>query len=203
MLQTPDVRFVLASGSAARRDLLRRTGIDFAVAVAAIDEAAVKHAARASGESAADAALILARMKACRIAHREPEALIIAADQILVCGDMWFDKPVDTAHAREQLRALRGRTHSLATAVVCQRGDRQVWQYVTQPQMTMRYFSDAFLEAYLEAEGEAVMSSVGGYRLEALGVQLFERIEGDHAAILGLPLLPLLSFLRQHGVLMV
>jgi septum formation protein len=126
MLQDPDIRFVLASGSAARRELLKSAGIDFAVVVAAIDEAAVKHAAQASGESAAEAALTLARMKASRVALREPEALIIAADQILVCGDMWFDKPLDKAHAREQLITLCGRTHSLATAVVCQCGDRQV-----------------------------------------------------------------------------
>ncbi len=126
---------------------------------------------------------------------------MIGADQILVCEQTWFDKPADLATVRTQLRSLRGKTHVLATGVVCHRGGRRVWQHVTQPRLTMRAFSDEFLDAYLAADGESLLSSVGAYRLELLGVHLFDRVEGDHSDILGLPLLPLLGFLRQHGVL--
>jgi len=129
-----------------------------------------------------------------------PDALVIGADQILVCDGAWFDKPEDVGQASEQLRRLRGRSHTLVTAVLCQRGERILWQHVATPKLTMRRFSDEFLADYLAAEGGAVLSSVGAYRLEGLGVHLFERIEGEHAAILGLPLLALLGFLRQHGV---
>ena len=120
---------------------------------------------------------------------------------MLVCEGRWFDKPAGMDGAREHLRALRGRTHELVSAMVCWRGGARVWQHLARPRLTMRDFSDGFLDAYLEAEGEAVLASVGAYRLEGPGVQLFDRIEGEHSAILGLPLLPLLGFLRQHGLL--
>jgi len=129
--------------------------------------------------------------------------VVIGADQILVCEDGWFDKPDSITAAREQLLRLRGRLHVLATAVVCQQGEQRVWHHVVRPRLTMRRFSDAFLDDYLAAQGEEVTSTVGAYRLEGLGIHLFERVEGEHSAILGLPLLPLLDFLRQHGVLVV
>lgn len=201
-LQAETPRLVLASASAARRAVLAAAGLRFEVRTAAVDEDAIKASARAEGIPAADAALLLAEAKARRVAAKEPEALVIGADQMLVCEGRWFDKPADLDAARAQLRTLRGRTHELVTAVVCWRHGGRVWQHVSVPRLTMRDFSDAFLEAYLAREGEAVTGSVGAYRLEGLGVQLFARVAGEHSSILGLPLLPLLEFLRGHGVLL-
>jgi septum formation protein len=202
MLQRPSPRLVLASESSARRAILAAAGLSFAARAARIDEAAVKRAAQAEGASADDAAILLAELKAERVARGEPDALVIGADQLLVCGRRWFDKPADLGAAREHLVALRGRPHTLVTAIVAQRDGVRIWHHVAHPCLVMRNFSDGFLDAYLAAEGEAVLGSVGAYRLEALGAHLFERIEGEQAAILGLPLLALLGFLRQHGVLM-
>ncbi len=201
ILQSATPKLVLASGSASRKALLTQAGLDFEVRAANVDEAAIKQSAIASGTSAHDAALLLAEFKAMRIARRDPEALVIGCDQLLVCDGRWFDKPSDIAEARSHLHALRGRSHSLVTAVLCQRGDQRLWHHVAQPRLTMRNFSDDFLEAYLQAEGAALTSTVGAYRLEGLGVHLFDKVEGEHAAVLGLPTLPLLGFLRQHGVL--
>lgn len=201
MLQRKTPRLILASASATRRDLLWAAGLDFEIRPAQVDESAVKRAARREGRSVEQAALLLAERKARSVSHQEPDALVIGADQILVCGDGWFDKPTSIASAREQLEALRGRVHVLVTAVVCTRGDERLWHYVGLPRLTMREFSDGFLDAYLAAEGDNVGSTVGAYRLEGRGIHLFDRVEGDHAAVLGLPLLPLLGFLRQHGLL--
>ena len=200
MLQSPHPPLILASQSSARAALLRGAGLRFEARAARVDEAAAKAAAQAEGASAADAALFLAGLKAARI--RDPDALVIGADQILVCEDTWFDKPATPGEARAHLQALRGRTHTLETAIVCHRGGQEVWRHVARPRLAMRPFSNAFLDAYLAAEGDAVLASVGAYRLEGLGAQLFDRVEGEHAAVLGLPLLPLLGFLRQHGVLL-
>lgn len=201
MLQQPAPRLILASASASRRALLAGAGLRFDVEPAAIDEAAVKQSARTESLTASDVAIILADLKAERISIRHPDALVIGADQILVCDGTWFDKPANPAEAETHLRALRGRTHTLATAAVCHLGGQSIWQDETQPRLTMREFSDAFLAAYLAAEGEAVTTTVGAYRLEGAGIHLFSRIEGAHDAILGLPLLPLLQFLRNRGVL--
>ena len=202
MLQRTPPELVLASASAARRALLEAAGLVFTTAPAAIDEAAIRDAARAAGAEAIEAALRLAELKAERVGHRQPDALVIAADQILVCDGIWYDKPADLAAARAQLAALRGRPHHLATAVLCWGGGARLWHHIAAPRLTMRSFSPAFLDAYVTAEGERMLTSVGAYRLEGLGVHLFDRIEGEHSAILGLPLLPLLGFLRQHGVLL-
>lgn len=201
MLQASTPRLILASQSSARRAVLAAAGLAFTAEAAAVDEAEAKRAVQAEGGSPEDAAIMLAALKAQRVARRAPDALVIGADQILVCEGRWYDKPETPDAAREQLRALRGKPHVLVTAMVCQRGDGRVFQHLARPRLVMRAFSDAFLGDYLAAEGDAVTSSVGAYRLEGPGVQLFERIEGEHAAILGLPLLPLLGFLRQHGVL--
>ncbi len=199
MLQAAAPALVLASGSAARRALLEAAGLRFAVQPVAIDEAALRETVQAEGGSAEEAALALAGMKARRAAAGD--GLVIGADQILACDGAWFGKPADRDAAADQLRALRGRTHSLATAVACWRGGAEIWRHVASPRLSMRRFSDAFLDAYLAAEGDAVLGSVGCYRIEGLGAHLFDAVEGEHAAILGLPLLPLLGFLRQHGVL--
>lgn len=195
------MRLILASQSRFRAGLLAAAGVAVETMAAHVDEAEVKHAARAEGATAEDTALLLASLKAERIARRHPEALVIGADQMLVCDGAWFDKPPDMAAARAQLLALRGRAHTLVTAVLCQRGARRVWQHVARPKLVMRDFSEAFLDEYLALEGEILTTTVGAYRIEGPGLQLFDRIEGEHSEIVGLPMLPLLGFLRQHGVL--
>ena len=203
MLQSPSPRLILASASAARRAVLAAAGLEFDTQPAAIDETAIKQAGQAEGASPADVAILLAQLKAERIARRSPDALIIGCDQLLVCEDTWFDKPTGTADAAQHLKHLRGRTHELVTAIVCLRHGQRIWHHVARPRLTMRDFSDTFLETYLAAEADHITTSVGAYRLEGLGIHLFERIEGEHAAILGIPLLPLLGFLRQHGAIAV
>ena len=192
-------RLVLASGSATRRALLAAAGVRFEVCVPDVDEGAIKRARRAGGASAEATAVALAVAKASAVMGGE--AIVIGADQLLVSGEDWFDKPTDVAAARSQLQRLRGRPHRLVTAVVCMRNGVVAWQHVATPVLQMREFSNAFLDAYLQAEAAYVTQSVGGYRLEALGVQLFEAVAGEHAAILGLPLLALLGFLRSCDAL--
>jgi septum formation protein len=143
--------------------------------------------------------LALARAKAA-VADL-PGAVVVGCDQILVSGETWFDKPADMAAARAQLQALRGRTHTLETACVAVRDGAEMFHHVATPRLTMRAFSDSFLDGYLAAEGGAVLGSVGAYRLEGRGIQLFDTIEGDYSAILGLPLLPFLGFLRGCGMI--
>jgi septum formation protein len=201
MIQAERPVLVLASASAARRAVLSAAGLVFAAQAAAVDEAGVKAAARAEGLGPDETALMLADLKAERVARKMPDALVIGSDQLLVCDGTWYDKPEDEGQARRQLQQLRGRAHTLVTAVVCHAGGRRVWHHLARPRLTMRAFSERFLDAYLAAEGARVTESVGAYRLEGPGVQLFDAVEGEHAAILGLPLLPLLGFLRQHRVL--
>lgn len=198
MLQRADSRLILASASASRRAVLAAAGLTFEVHPSGIDEAAVKRSAQGDVTTVA---LLLADLKAQAVARREPDALVIGADQILVCDGTWFDKPDDADAAAHQLRALRGKTHQLATAVVCYAEGRRVWQHAEAPRLTMRDFSEDFLRIYLAAEGEAVTSTVGAYRIEGLGAQLFAAIDGDHTAVLGLPLLPLLGFLRKQQII--
>jgi septum formation protein len=202
VIQAAAPALILASASTARRAVLEGAGLRFETRVAGVDEAAIKEAAQAEGIAAEDAALMLADAKAERVAAQAPDALVIGADQLLVCDGAWIDKPPDMGAARGHLQRLRGRQHELVTALVCHRGGQRIWQHVAKPRLAMRDFSDAFLDAYLAAEGQALLSSVGAYRLEGRGAQLFDRIEGDQPAILGMPLLPLLGFLRQHGVLL-
>ncbi len=194
------MRLILASQSLSRRALLEGAGLDFEAMPAAVDEAAIKESALAEGVSAADTAILLADAKAARIARRHPEATIIGADQLLVCEGAWFDKPEDLAAARAHLLKLRNRAHELMTAVVVWRNGQRAWHHLATPRLAMRDFSDAFLDEYLAREGGLVMQSVGAYRLEGMGVQLMRDIRGEHSAILGLPLLPLLAYLRDAGV---
>ncbi len=193
-------RIVLASASLARAAVLRAAGIAFSVEPASIDEARIKEDSRRAGASALECAMALAAEKACVISRRDPGALVIGGDQILVIGAQWFDKPGDLAEARAQLRLLRGRTHTLATALCVAQGGAPLWRVTSTPELTMRPFSDAFLDSYIAEEGESLLGSVGAYRLEGRGVQLFSRIAGDHFAVLGLPLLELLALLRERGV---
>jgi septum formation protein len=167
---------------------------------ARIDEDEVKASMRAEKATAEMVAETLAEMKASRVARRHPGALVIGADQMLVCEDRWYDKPESVADARTHLQALRGRQHALVSALCVVRNDTRLWHHREYARLTMRPFSDAFLDDYLAASGPEVLESVGAYRLEGLGIQLFSKIEGEYTTILGLPLLPLLDFLRGHGV---
>jgi septum formation protein len=193
---------ILASASTARARMLEAAGIAFTIEPAAIDEARIKAAAREAGHTAMACALALATEKARAVSQRHPDSLVIGADQILVADSEWFDKPGDLGEARGQLQALRGRSHILATAVCVTRGGEGLWHATSTPELTMRRFTDAFLGRYIAEEGKALTESVGAYRLEGRGVQLFTRISGDHFAVLGMPLLELLEFLRDRGALL-
>jgi septum formation protein len=195
-------RVVLASASLTRVHLLRAAGVPLEQRPVAVDESSLKEALRAEGISPGDAAVALAELKAQRVASQLPDAIVLGADQILIRDDRWFDKPQDRTEARAQLSALAGRWHELATAVVAFRGGARVWHHLAVPRLWLRDCSPEFLEAYLDALGEAALSSGGGYQIESLGAQLLARIQGDHFAVLGLPLLPLLEFLREQGVLL-
>lgn len=186
-------RLILASASPSRASLLAKAGLDVRVEPASVDEDAIKQACRAAGGSASECATALAEAKARRI------ALVIGADQLLVCDGQWFDKPLDLVSARAQLQALRGRMHELVTSVCVVQNRTRIWHTVSRPRLLMCEFGDAFLDDYLAAEGTAVCGSVGAYRFEERGVQLFEHIDGDFFSILGLPLLELLRFLRDRG----
>jgi len=176
--------------------MLAAAGLDFAAIAADIDETALKAASAAAPEKLA---LDLALAKARAVAIDQPAALVIGADQILVCDGKLFDKPADLATAATQLRALRGRPHRLVTAACAVRGAEILWTHVEIPHLTMRNFSEPFLAEYLQAEGVNICACVGAYRLEARGITLFDTIDGNHFTILGLPLLALLGFLRQAG----
>ena len=190
---------ILASASPARAELLRGAGLDFETRPSHVDETALKITKKPEGSAAA--ALALAERKAGHVAAEEPNDLVIGADQLLDCHGDWFDKVRDRQDARQQLKLLRGRAHRLATAVCVMRGGVVLWRHVGSPRLQMRDFSDKFVEHYLDTAGEEAFGCVGAYRLEGLGAQLFEEIEGDYFTILGLPLLPLLDFLRGRGLL--
>lgn len=197
----PAPAVVLASASRTRASMLDAAGIAHHVDPARVDEAEIKLSMSHGGADPLDAAVFLAEMKAQRISPRHPDALVIGADQILECEGRWFDKPESPEEARRQLVALRGREHRLATAVCVARNGQRIWHARSAPRLLMRDFSDDFLDDYIDRAGDAVCASVGGYQLETIGVQLFSRIDGDYFAILGLPLLELADFLREHGVL--
>ena len=192
-----DQSLVLASKSAIRGEILRAAGLAIEVCPADIDERTIEQgsAARDPGEIAT----LLAREKALAVAARLPGRVVLGADQTLALGERRFSKPTDRAAAREQLKLLRGQTHQLHTAIALVRDGVILFEHREAARLTMRVFSDRFLEHYLDAAGAAVTASVGGYQLEKTGIQLFERVEGDHFVILGLPLLPLLLHLREAG----
>jgi septum formation protein len=194
---------VLASSSPSRRRLLASAGLPAVGEAAQVDEAAVKAGLAGEGADAGQVAETLAELKAQRIARRYPGALVIGADQMLECNGVWFDKPVDRNEAVEHLQALSGKTHKLVSSACVVRDGACLWHHGDHARLTMRPLSDGFIDAYLTAMGEHALASVGAYQLEGLGAQLFSRVEGDYFTILGLPLLPLLEFLRHHGVLVI
>lgn len=192
---------VLASQSAARRRMLQEAGVAVIVAPAAIDEAPVKQAAQASGETVERAAEALALAKSVAGGKAHPGALVIGSDQMLECDGRWYDKPRNVGQARDQLRSLSGRTHRLVSSVAVTRDGERLWGHTDAARLSVRLLGDEFLDAYLAALGDAALGSVGAYQLEGLGAQLFESVEGDYFTVLGMPLLPLLGFLRREGVL--
>jgi len=194
------VGLVLASKSATRRAVLEGAGVPFEAAGSGVDEEAAKARLLERGAGPRQIAEALAEEKALAVSRTRPE-LVIGADQTLEFQGRLYDKAETVDDARSRLKTLRGAPHQLHSAVVIARGGETVWRETESATLTMRAFSDAFLEDYLAAEGEAALGSVGCYRLEGLGAQLFERIEGDYFAILGLPLMGLLDLLRREGVL--
>jgi septum formation protein len=195
------MRVILASASATRQSMLRAAGVLAETESSGVDETPIKRAGAQAGQSAAVVAARLAREKALAVSVRHPDAVVVGADQMLDCEGTWFDKPANRQGAADTLHRLSGRTHRLETGVACARDGAVIWFHGEAPSLTMRFLSDSFITAYLAAEGEAALQSVGAYRLEGHGIQLFERIEGDFFTILGLPLLPLLGCLRQLGAL--
>lgn len=194
-------QLILASGSRTRQKMLADAGVPFTVEVPRVDEEAMKAAMKNEGAKPGDVAEALAELKATRISHKHPDALVVGADQMLACEGLWYDKPHDTEAARAQLRGLRGRTHELVSCAVVVQGGKRIWHHIDSAKLTMRPFSEDFLSEYLEKAGEAVTQSVGGYQIEGVGAQMFTHIRGDYFTILGMPLLPLLDVLRNHGVL--
>jgi septum formation protein len=192
---------ILASQSQARQALLAKAGIAFEAIPAEIDERAIELASGLS--SPCEIAALLAREKAVSVSLRHPGQFVVGADQTLALDERLFSKPAGRAQAAEQLRALAGRTHELYSAVAVAGDGKTLFADAAIARMTMRPLGDAAISAYLGAAGEAVTSSVGAYQLEGLGIHLFERIEGDYFTILGLPLLPLLKFLRSERLLAV
>ncbi|MGE0024933.1 MAG: Maf family protein [Hyphomicrobium sp.] len=196
-------RLVLASGSTARRALLQGAGVAFEVRPADVDEAALRDGLLAAdaGVSHESVALALAEAKALAVSAEVPDALVIGADQVLSFEGRLFEKPKSIAEARAQLLSLRGKTHALHSATVLAEAGEITWRNVETAVLTLRDFGESALDAYLARAGETVLTSVGAYRIEGPAVQLFAEIDGDHATILGLPLLPLLKELRRRAML--
>lgn len=191
---------ILASVSTSRRQLLANAGLVFDVEPSGVDEDEAKHSLLAQHASPQEIAETLAEMKALRVSAKHPKAMIVGGDSTLACQGRLFDKPPSMEAARKQLLTLRGQTHELFSSVVVARGGVRLWHFNERARLTMRPFNEAFLDAYLAQAGEAVLGSVGAYQLEGLGAHLFSRVDGDYFTILGLPLLPLLSFLSGHGI---
>ncbi|MGY3547024.1 septum formation protein [Bradyrhizobium sp. USDA 4472] len=192
---------ILASQSSARKMLLANAGLDFEAVTPDVDERGIQAASKLSNPR--EIALLLAREKANAVSVHRPGSHVIGADQTLALGDRLFNKPAGRAQALAQLHDLSGNTHELNSAVAVAHDGRIVFEDVSVARMTMRPMSDAELSAYLDAAGDAVTTSVGAYQLEGLGIHLFERIEGDHFTVLGLPLLALLAFLRREQLIAV
>ena len=191
---------ILASASPSRRQLLGNAGLAFEIEPSGVDEDEVTRSLLGEQALPQDIATTLAEMKAVKVSGRHPEAVVIGADSTLACNGRLFDKPVTLGDARRQLLALAGQTHELCSSMVVAKGGVRLWHWSEQARLTMRSFTESFVDAYLARAGQAVCASVGAYRLEGLGAHLFTRVDGDYFTILGLPLLPLLGFLAEHGI---
>ena len=191
---------ILASGSASRRRLLANAGVAATNVKPNVDEEAAKAAFRADGMRVSDQAMQLAELKAIKVSRNHP-GLVIGGDQMLNLEGEAMDKPAGMEQAASHLRRLSGKTHTLETAIVIAENGEPVWRHLTAPKLSVRPLDDAFIASYLDAAGPGILDTVGAYQLEGLGAQLFSRIEGDYFSILGLPLLPLLDYLRTRGVM--
>ena len=190
---------MLASASPIRAELLQRAGIDFDVEVAEVDEAAIRESLRAEGATAENASDALAEAKAARVGRRHPDDLTIGCDQILDLDGDWLEKPGTLEAARAQIASLAGRTHRLVSSAVVVQGAHRLWGATDAAKLSMRRLDAAAIERYLAAAGAGILGCVGSYLIEDIGIRLFSRIEGDHFTVQGLPLLPLVNFLRMHG----
>lgn len=193
-------RLILASGSAIRAQIMDGACLDYDIISKPVDEASIKSSMLAEGARLRDIADALAEAKALRVSRQE-SGFVIGADQIMVMDNQLFDKPTSIEDARGRLKQMRGKTHKLLGAVVVCEAGQPVWRHLAVTKLTMRNFSDDFLNHYIELEGENLTRSVGAYRFEGPGAQLFSHVEGDFFSILGLPLLPLLDYLRTRGVI--
>lgn len=191
---------ILASSSVARTTMLTDAGVAHRVCPPTVDEQTTKGSLAAVAAPPQDVAETLAELKAKSVSGRYPEALVIGADQVLVKGDVLFDKPADVEHARAQLGSLSGGAHELHSSVCVVQGGHRLWHHNDRARLDMRSLSAEFIDQYLDAVGDDVCRSVGAYQFEGLGAQLFTRVSGDYFTVLGMPLLPLLAFLRDRGV---
>lgn len=194
-------KMILASASAGRRRILTDAGLDVETVAPGLDERALEAPLDEGNVTPEDRAQILAEAKAAAVSEMHPDALVIGADQILSLGDEILHKPADMEEARRRLLALSGKTHQLSSAVVLASRSAAIWRHVGVAHLTMRKLDPGFVGRHLSAVGDAALSSVGAYQVEGPGIQLFEKIEGDHFTIIGLPLLPLLSRLRELGAI--
>lgn len=196
------MRFVLASQSASRRAMLTAAGVPHEAVAAQVDEDAAKRALKARQVAPRDLADALAELKAVKVSQRDPAVLVLGGDSLVLLDDgSQLDKPASRDEAAEHLRRMSGRHHDLISAAVIAEAGRPVWRFVDRARMHVRPLSDAFIESYLDAEWPAISGCVGCYRIEGPGVQLFARTEGSHFTILGMPLLPILDYLRTRGVM--
>jgi septum formation protein len=191
---------ILASGSETRARMLKQAGLDFAVIPASVDEESVRESMQAEHADFRAIAMALAELKAMRVSRNQDMTLVVGADQILHCEGTLYGKPDSRAGAAAQLAALSGKSHTLASAVCVARQGDVIWRHVETAEMKMRRLSDAFIARYLDAAGPVICGNAGAYAVEGVGIQLFTQVSGDHFVIQGLPLLPLLIFLRDHGV---
>ncbi|MCM2294401.1 Maf family nucleotide pyrophosphatase [Allorhizobium sp. BGMRC 0089] len=190
---------ILASTSPFRRQLLEQAGLSFTTAAPDIDEREIEGRAENESLKPFELSALLAQEKALAVSRRFPEALVIGGDQVMALGDRVFHKPANRSAARDHLISLRGMTHSLLSGLALAKGGTVLWQHLARADLTMRPFSDDFLETYLDRAGERIFKSVGGYQIEGLGIQLFSAVNGDYFTIVGVPLLPLLEELRRMG----
>jgi septum formation protein len=202
-LQAGSAELILASMSEARAAMLRAAGLTFRQQGSEVDEVGLRRRwEQDGGAEASELALILARAKACAVSAEHPQALVIGADQVLADGAIIYDKPGSRERAREQLAALRGGTHALISAVTVACGGVAVWEHVETARVSFRAFSPEFLKTYLQAVDDSVLGCIGACQIEGLGIHLFSAVEGDFFTILGMPLLPLIGYLREAGVVL-
>lgn len=196
----PHIPLILASASSSRKEMLTAAGLEFKAVPAEVDEEELKRAALAENIPPPDAATMIAEMKAQKISARHPNAFVLGADQLLVCQDDWYSKPKSEAEAKASLHRLAGRSHELVTAAVIYQASRRIWHHIETPKISIRPLTETEISAYINAMGEDIYRTPGVYLMEGLGAQIISKISGCPYAVLGLPLLALLEFLREHGL---